>query len=92
MLSLYLCPFLCLGMLQVMGGLERQIQEYATREDTTNKQAIAAREKIQEALTIREQANAKVAQYDQEIARLQAERKQLLVTRQVRGSILYIYQ
>ncbi len=78
-------------MLQVMGGLERQIQEYATREDTTNKQAIAAREKIQEALTIREQANAKVAQYDQEIARLQAERKQLLVTRQVRGSILYIY-
>ncbi len=79
-------------MLQVMGGLERQIQEYATREDTTNKQAIAAREKIQEALTIREQANAKVAQYDQEIARLQAERKQLLVTRQVRGSILYIYQ
>lgn len=71
------------GMLQVMGGLERQIQEYANREESVQKQSLVAREKVQEALTIKEQANAKVSQYEQEVNRLISERKALLLTRQV---------
>jgi hypothetical protein len=73
-------------MMQTMAGLERQIQEYASREESVNKLAAVSREKIQEALTIKEQAQAKVEQCEQEVARLQNERKQLLVTRQVKIS------
>lgn len=43
------------GMLQVMTGMERQLNEYASREDSINKMGSEARLKMEEAITIREQ-------------------------------------
>ncbi len=38
-------------------GMERQLNEYATREEAINRQQIEAREKIEEALIIKEQVS-----------------------------------
>lgn len=43
------------GMLQVMGGLERQLNEYAAREAEVNKREQLSREREDEVLTFREQ-------------------------------------
>ena len=43
------------GMLQVMGGLERQLNEYAAREAEVERLAKDSRERIEESLTIKEQ-------------------------------------
>lgn len=45
------------GMLQVMSGMERQLNEYAAREDQIAKLGVESREKIEEALTIKEQVH-----------------------------------
>ena len=43
------------GMLQVMAGLERQVKEYSHREEQVNKLAYESKERIEEALIIKEQ-------------------------------------
>jgi chromosome segregation ATPase len=43
------------GMLQVMSGMERQSNEYASREETTNRLTSESRQKMEEAITIKEQ-------------------------------------
>ena len=42
-------------MLQVMAGLERQVKEYSHREEQVNKLAYESKERIEEALIIKEQ-------------------------------------
>jgi len=69
------------GMLQVMGGLERQLNEYMEREAQTKKQAQDSREKVEETLTLREQFNAREEQNKQEIDRLLKERKSVSLKR-----------
>ena len=49
------------GMLQVMGGLERQLNEYAAREAEVERQARQSREREEEAITFREQVTCKYA-------------------------------
>ena len=43
------------GMLQVMTGMERQLNDYATKEELITKLQYESREKIEEALLIKEQ-------------------------------------
>lgn len=69
------------GMLQVMAGLERQVKEYSMREEQVNRLAHDSKERIEEALIIKEQAAVKEEQFKQEIDRLHAERKALLLNR-----------
>lgn len=45
------------GMLQVMSGLERQLNEYSIRETEVDRQAKESREKFEEALSIIEQVS-----------------------------------
>jgi chromosome segregation ATPase len=42
------------GMLQVMTGMERQLNEYSTREETVNKLANESRQKMEEAILMKE--------------------------------------
>lgn len=43
------------GMLQVMSGLERQVKEYSLREEQVNRLSMESKERIEEALIIKEQ-------------------------------------
>ena len=43
------------GMLQVMGGLEKQLSEYAAREEEVGRLAKECKEKMEEALLQRDQ-------------------------------------
>jgi len=70
------------GMLQVMGGLERQLAEYTSREEEVNKVVRSAKEKAEGALIERDQAVARESQAQAEISRLMAERKVAHDTRQ----------
>lgn len=63
------------GMLQVMGGLERQLSEYAAREAEVQQQGREAKERVEEALAGREQAVARAEQSRREIERLLEERR-----------------
>lgn len=63
------------GMLQVMSGLERQLNEYSTREADVEKLAKEAKSKMEEAMTIKELALVNESQYKNEVERLIAERK-----------------
>lgn len=63
------------GMLQVMGGLERQLAEYSNREMEVEKLARESKEKIEEALVTRDQSIARQQQYKQEMERLLEEKK-----------------
>ena len=72
------------GMLQVMGGLERQLNEYATREAEVDRRDKASRERQEETLTFREQCTARDDQNKREIERLLAERKLVALRRKVR--------
>lgn len=71
------------GMLQVMTGMERQLNEYAAREEQVNKLASESRQKMEEAITVREQAAVREEQSRREIERLMAERKAHALQRQV---------
>jgi chromosome segregation ATPase len=77
------------GMLQVMNGMEKQLNEYAIREDMINKLQVEAREKLEEAITIKEECIVKEEQSQREIERLMNERKQYLLQRQVREAALF---
>ena len=71
------------GMLQVMNGMERQLQEYASREAVVNALQSEAREKLEQAITLREECVVKEEQSTREVERLLSERKLSLQTRQV---------
>jgi chromosome segregation ATPase len=70
------------GMLQVMGGLERQLSEYSSREAEVDRVVREAKEKVESALSEREQALASEEQARSEIERLLAERKSLALAKQ----------
>ena len=70
------------GMLQVMGGLERQLAEYVSREEEVNNVVRDAKEKADTAIIERDKAMAREAQAQAEISRLTAERKMNFETRQ----------
>lgn len=70
------------GMLTVMTGMEKQLNDYSSREDSIHQMGQEAREKVEEALIVKEAAAIASAQAAQEIARLQAERKELLVVKE----------
>jgi myosin protein heavy chain len=70
------------GMLQVMGGMERQLNEYAAKEETMDKAIREAQEKMQQALIVQEQASVRDEQNRLEIQRLQDERRKLQAQRQ----------
>lgn len=63
------------GMLQVMSGLERQINEYSGREAEVEARERKAREEVEASLTERDRAVARADQNKLEIERLLAERK-----------------
>mmetsp|Transcript_23434 Transcript_23434/g.32133 ORF Transcript_23434/g.32133 Transcript_23434/m.32133 type:complete len:779 (+) Transcript_23434:364-2700(+) len=65
------------GMLQVMAGLERQLQEYAAREAQVERAGLESKERSQEAQTARDQCQVKEEQFRRELERLQRERKAL---------------
>ena len=63
------------GMLQVMGGLERQISDYASREMEVDNTVREAKDKTERAIIDRDKALAKETQCRAEIDRLLAEKK-----------------
>ena len=68
----------CEGMLKVMEGMERQIAEYATREEETVMLAKEAHDKVEKALIERDQALAREVQSRREVARSIERRKEYL--------------
>jgi chromosome segregation ATPase len=70
------------GMLQVMSGLERQINEYSGREAEVEARDRKCREDVETAFTERDQAVARADQNKREIERLQEERKKFHESRQ----------
>ena len=60
----------CKGMLKVMGGMEKQLAEYAANEERTAALARASKEKVELAVLERDQAQAREVQARREIARL----------------------
>ena len=56
-------------MLQVMSGLERQLNEYSNREVEVEKLAKDSKEKMEEALTLKEQFLVREDQCNKEIER-----------------------
>lgn len=70
------------GMLQVMSGLERQINEYSSREAEVEARERKSREDIENALTERDQSVARADQNKREIERLLEERKKFHEARQ----------
>lgn len=70
------------GMLAVLSGMERQLNEYSARETVLNTQITAAHAMHQEALIIQEKATSKSQFYENEISRLLSERKSSLQSRQ----------
>ena len=65
----------CEGMLKVMDGMEKQIAEYATREEQTLALARESRESVEQANLERDQGVAREAQARREIARLLEEKR-----------------
>jgi len=57
-------------MLKVMGGMEKQLAEYAANEERTAALARASKEKVELAVLERDQAQAREVQARREIARL----------------------
>ena len=60
----------CKGMLKVMGGMEKQLAEYAANEEHTAALARGSKEKVELAVLERDQAQAREVQARREIARL----------------------
>ena len=65
----------CEGMLKVMDGMEKQVAEYATREEQTLALARESRESVEQANLERDQSVAREAQARREIARLLEEKR-----------------
>jgi hypothetical protein len=68
-------------MLQVMGGLERQLNDYSAREAEVERLARESKEKYEEALTMKEQCAVRDEQSKREIDRLTEERKKVAMQR-----------
>lgn len=69
------------GMLQVMTGLERQLNEFSNREAEVESRAKAAKDSMEESLAIRDQCSVREEQSRREIDRLQRERKAVALQR-----------
>ena len=65
------------GMLKVMNGMEKQLSEYAEREEQVVALSKESKERVEAALLERDQAVAREVQSRQEIARLLEKRKDL---------------
>ena len=70
------------GMLQVMSGLERQVEEYTAREADVESKARESRQQVEEALTERDKALARENQNKLEIQKLLEERRKTAEQRQ----------
>lgn len=68
---------------QVMSGLERQLSEYSAREAEVERIAKDSKEKVEEALVVRDQAVAREEQLRREVERLHDERKKRALQKQV---------
>ncbi|CAM9214818.1 unnamed protein product [Ectocarpus sp. 12 AP-2014] len=66
------------GMLQVMSGMERQIDEFSSREDSTTSLAKESKQKVEDPLLARDQARALEIQFRRELARVLEARKVIL--------------
>ena len=69
------------GMLKVMNGMEKQLSEYAEREEQVVALSKESKERVEAALLERDQAVAREVQSRQEIARLLEKQKDLAVNR-----------
>ncbi|KDO35511.1 hypothetical protein SPRG_00358 [Saprolegnia parasitica CBS 223.65] len=65
----------CEGMLKVMQSMEKQLGEYASREDAVTELERASQERAQAAILERDQAKAKETQCRREIARLTEQKR-----------------
>ncbi|CAM9333373.1 unnamed protein product, partial [Ectocarpus sp. 4 AP-2014] len=63
------------GMLQVMSGMERQIADFSSREESTTTLAKESKQKVEDALLARDQARALEIQSRRELARVLEARK-----------------
>ncbi|CAN0126190.1 unnamed protein product [Ectocarpus sp. 6 AP-2014] len=63
------------GMLQVMSGMERQIADFSSREESTTSLAKESKQKVEDALLARDQARALEIQSRRELARVLEARK-----------------
>lgn len=72
------------GMLQVMSGMEKQLNEYNIREEQVSKLNAESKELMMEAISIKEQYIVREEQHKLEIERLLNERKTYQLNRQVR--------
>lgn len=70
------------GMLQVMGGLERQVADYHEREDEVERLSRESKERVEDALSERDQAFAREQLLQKEVERLTDERRQGSIRRQ----------
>jgi chromosome segregation ATPase len=70
------------GMVQVMSALQRQVAEYAEREEDVNKLSKESKELIEEALSAKDQALVREEQCKRDLNRLLEERTRLAVKRQ----------
>lgn len=66
-----------------MSGLERQLSEYSARETEVERIAKDSKEKVEEALVLRDQALTREEQLRREIERLQDDRKKHALLKQV---------
>lgn len=63
------------GMLHVLSGMEKQLQEYAAKEEELQRFSRESKEKLEEALALKEQALAKEEQSQRELTYLLDEKK-----------------
>jgi myosin protein heavy chain len=71
------------GMLQVMSGLEGQVADYHEREEEVQRLARESKQKVEDALSIKDQATAREEHAQREINRLLEERRVFALKRQV---------
>ena len=69
-----------------MGGLERQVADYHEREEEVQRLARESIQKVEDALSLKDQASAREDHSYREVNRLTDERGVMLLKRQVRGS------
>lgn len=69
-----------------MGGLERQVADYHEREEEVQQLARESKQKVEDALSLKDQAAAREDHSHREVCRLMDERGAMLLKRQVRFS------
>ena len=69
-----------------MGGLERQVADYHEREEEVQRLATESKQKVEDALSLKDQASAREDHSYREVNRLMDERGVMLLKRQVRVS------